>query len=51
MMICHCQSISDRQIRAAVAWMRAAYPDTLITPDKICRALGRRADCERSAAG
>ena len=45
MIICHCQSISDQDIRAAVDWMRAADPQTLITPGKIYRALGKRADC------
>ncbi|RYI19388.1 MAG: (2Fe-2S)-binding protein [Acetobacteraceae bacterium] len=45
MIICHCQSISDHDIRAAVDWMRAADPQTLITPGKVYRALGKRADC------
>lgn len=45
MMICHCQSITDHEIRAAVDWMRAADADTVITPGKIYRALGKRADC------
>ncbi len=45
MMVCHCMGISDRDIRAAVDWMRAADPDTIITPGKIYRALGKRADC------
>ncbi|WP_137113035.1 bacterioferritin-associated ferredoxin [Rhodobacter sp. SY28-1] len=45
MIVCHCQSISDHDIRAAVAWMRAADPQTLITPGKVYRALGKRADC------
>ncbi|MRX50014.1 (2Fe-2S)-binding protein [Paracoccus sp. S-4012] len=45
MLICHCQGISDRDIRATVAWMRAADPDTVVTPGKIYHALGRRADC------
>ncbi len=45
MIVCHCQSITDHEIRAAVDWMRAADPDTLITPGKIYRALGKRADC------
>jgi bacterioferritin-associated ferredoxin len=45
MIICHCQNITDHDIRAAADWMRAADPDTLITPGKIYRALGRRADC------
>jgi bacterioferritin-associated ferredoxin len=45
MIVCHCQSISDHDIRAAVDWMRAADPKTLITPGKVYRALGKRADC------
>lgn len=45
MIVCHCQSISDHDIRAAVAWMRAADPNTLVTPGKIYHALGKRADC------
>ncbi len=45
MMICHCQSITDHEIRAAVDWMRAADADTVITPGRIYRALGKRADC------
>ena len=38
MIVCQCQSITDRQIRAAVDWMRAADPDTIITPGKVYRA-------------
>jgi bacterioferritin-associated ferredoxin len=45
MIICSCQQITDHDIRAAVDWMRAADPDTVITPGKIYRALGKRADC------
>ncbi len=45
MIICHCQAITDRDIHAAIDWMRAADPDTLITPGKIYRALGKSADC------
>ncbi|MDT8853565.1 (2Fe-2S)-binding protein [Paracoccaceae bacterium Fryx2] len=45
MIVCHCQSITDHDIRAAIDWMRASDPDTLITPGKIYHALGRRADC------
>jgi bacterioferritin-associated ferredoxin len=45
MIICHCQSITDHDIRAAVGWMRASDPQTLITPGKVYRALGKRADC------
>jgi bacterioferritin-associated ferredoxin len=45
MIICHCQSITDHDIRAAVDWMRASDADTVITPGKIYHALGKRADC------
>jgi bacterioferritin-associated ferredoxin len=45
MIVCHCQSITDNDIRAAVDWIQAADPDTVITPGKIYRALGKRADC------
>lgn len=45
MIVCHCMSITDHDIRAAVAWMRAADAETIITPGKVYRALGKRADC------
>jgi bacterioferritin-associated ferredoxin len=45
LIVCHCLSITDHEIRAAVDWMRAADPDTIITPGKIYHALGKRADC------
>ncbi|WP_426034528.1 (2Fe-2S)-binding protein [Cypionkella sp. TWP1-2-1b2] len=45
MIVCHCQAISDHDIRAAVNWMRASDHDTIITPGKIYLALGKRADC------
>ncbi|WP_114965610.1 (2Fe-2S)-binding protein [Alkalilacustris brevis] len=45
MIVCHCASITDREIRAAIDWMRAADPHTIITPGKVYRALGQRADC------
>ncbi|AUH32146.1 (2Fe-2S)-binding protein [Paracoccus tegillarcae] len=45
MIVCHCTGITDHDIRAAVDWMRAADPETIITPGKIYHALGRRADC------
>ena len=45
MIICHCQSITDHDIRAAVDWMRASDPETVITSGKIFHALGKRADC------
>jgi bacterioferritin-associated ferredoxin len=45
MIVCQCMAIADTDIRAAVAWMRASDPATLITPGKVYRALGKRADC------
>ena len=45
MIVCHCMSITDHEIRSAVDWMRAADPDTVITPRKVYRALGKQADC------
>ncbi|SIT75285.1 (2Fe-2S)-binding protein [Pontibaca methylaminivorans] len=45
MIICHCHGITDQDIRAAVDWMRAADPGTIVTPGKVYRALGKRADC------
>ena len=45
MIVCHCQNITDRDIDAAIDWMRAADPDVLITAGKIYRALGKSADC------
>lgn len=45
MIVCHCASITDREIHAAIDWMRAADPDTIVTPGKVYRALGKRPDC------
>ncbi|WBU61745.1 (2Fe-2S)-binding protein [Paracoccus albus] len=45
MIVCHCNQITDRDIRAAVDWMRASDPATIVTPGKVYHALGKRADC------
>ena len=45
MIVCHCQNISNKDIDAAINWMRAADSAALITPGKIYRALGKSADC------
>jgi bacterioferritin-associated ferredoxin len=45
MIVCSCMRISDRDIHAAIAWMRASDAHTLITPGKIYRALGKAPDC------
>ena len=45
MIICQCTGISDADIHTAIDWMRAADPDTIITPGKVYRALGHKSDC------
>ncbi|WP_434287692.1 (2Fe-2S)-binding protein [Celeribacter sp. SCSIO 80788] len=45
MIVCSCNSISDRDIHAAIDWMRASDPETIITPGKIYHALGKKPDC------
>ncbi len=45
MIVCHCNSISDRDILSAVEWMRAADPQTIITPGKVYHARGKRPEC------
>ncbi|WP_422395544.1 (2Fe-2S)-binding protein [Roseovarius phycicola] len=45
MIICHCQTITDRDVHAAIDWMRASDRTTLITPGKVYKALGKSADC------
>ncbi|SFO92378.1 (2Fe-2S)-binding protein [Tranquillimonas alkanivorans] len=45
MMVCHCMSITDKDIHSAMDWMRSSDPDTIITPGKVYRALGKKADC------
>ena len=45
MIVCSCNGISDRDIHAAIDWMRAADPQTIITPGKVYHALGKAADC------
>ena len=45
MIICSCNRISDTDIRHAVDWMRAADPQTVITPGKVYRELGKSPDC------
>ena len=45
MIVCHCMHISDHEIHAAIDWMRASDPETIISPGKIYHALGKAADC------
>ncbi|TCO73332.1 (2Fe-2S)-binding protein [Rhodovulum euryhalinum] len=45
MIVCHCRAITDRDIHAAIDWMRASDPHTIITPGKVFRALGTTSDC------
>ncbi|HKL70359.1 (2Fe-2S)-binding protein [Salibaculum sp.] len=45
MIVCQCQNITSKDIHAAIDWMRRSDPETLITPGKVYRALGKAADC------
>ncbi|MBS0572954.1 MAG: (2Fe-2S)-binding protein [Proteobacteria bacterium] len=45
MIVCSCQLIRDTEIHAAIDWMRAADPATVITPGKIYHALGKAPEC------
>lgn len=45
MIVCHCMNITDHDIHAAIDWMRAADPDTIISPGRIYHALGKSAEC------
>ena len=45
MIACHCQNITDRDIHAAIDWMRASDEQTIITPGRIYHALGKSPDC------
>ena len=45
MIICSCKGISDRDVHAAIDWMRASDPQTLITPGKVYKALGQAPEC------
>lgn len=45
MIVCHCNRITDHDIRRAISWMRAADPETIVTAGKVYRALGKRPDC------
>lgn len=45
MIICSCSGISDRDVHAAIDWMRASDPQTVITPGKVYKALGQAPDC------
>lgn len=45
MIVCHCNTITDHDIRRTISWMRAADPGTIVTAGKVYRALGKRPDC------
>jgi bacterioferritin-associated ferredoxin len=45
MIVCSCAVITSDDIHRTIAWMRAASPDTIITPGKVYRALGKTPDC------
>ncbi len=45
MLVCHCQRISDDDIRATIEMLKARDPDAVITPRKVYQALGKNAEC------
>ncbi len=45
MIVCHCQHITDRDIQAAIDWMRAADAQSIITPGRVYHALGKSPEC------
>ncbi len=45
MIICSCNVISDNDIRAAISKIRKRTPDTMLTPGKVYKQLGKRAQC------
>lgn len=45
MIVCQCRNITDRDIHAAIDWMRASDPGAVITPGRVYHALGKSADC------
>lgn len=45
MIICSCQTITDKDVHAAIDWMRASDERAIITPGKIYHALGKTPEC------
>lgn len=45
MIICSCEAISDKDVHAAIDWMRLSDPSAIITPGKIYHALGKAPNC------
>ncbi|MCH8169049.1 MAG: (2Fe-2S)-binding protein [Proteobacteria bacterium] len=45
MIVCSCNAISALDVERAVAWMRAADGDAVITPGTVFQALGKRPAC------
>lgn len=45
MIVCHCHCLTDKDIHGAIDWMRAADRTALITPGKVFRSFGKRAEC------
>ena len=45
MIVCSCQVITDKDIHAAIDWMRSSDPAAIITPGKIYHALGKSMKC------
>lgn len=45
MIVCSCAVISSSAIETAVAWMKAADPQVVVTPGKVYRALCKKPVC------
>lgn len=45
MIVCHCNVITDRDIRSAVRTLLDADPHRLLTPGLVYRTLGRKGKC------
>ena len=45
MIVCHCNVITDADIRSAVADLLAADPHRLLTPGLVYATLGKRGKC------
>ena len=45
MIVCSCTGVTDRDIRQAIGWIRASDPQTIVTPGKLYRALGKAPRC------
>ena len=50
MIICHCNYIKDREVRAAIRAVRVRQPDAPVVPADIYDWLDRRPECGKCAS-